>query len=78
MAQITQIRSPQMNRTGRQHEIKPTPTDVSVVLRASAQIGEGPVWDARTQRLYWVDIVGQQLHVFNPSDGTNTTRVRRS
>lgn len=62
-----------MNRTGRPHELQPTPTDVSVVLRARAQIGEGPVWDTRTQRLYWVDIVGQELHVFNPLDGTNTT-----
>ena len=62
-----------MNRTGRPHELQPTPTDVSVVLRASAQIGEGPLWDARTQRLYWVDIVGQELHVFNPADGTDTT-----
>jgi sugar lactone lactonase YvrE len=62
-----------MNRTGRPHELPPTPTEVSVVLRASAQIGEGPVWDARTRRLYWVDIPGQQLHVFNPSDGTNAT-----
>jgi len=64
-----------MNRTGRPHELEPTPTDVSVVLRASAQIGEGPVWDARTQRLYWVDIVGRQLHVFHPADGTNTTHA---
>lgn len=64
-----------MNRTGRPHELQPTPTDVSVVLRASAQIGEGPVWDARTQRLYWVDIVGQELHVFNPADGTDTTHA---
>ena len=40
-----------VNRTGRPHELPPTPTDVSVVLRAAAQIGEGPVWDARTQRL---------------------------
>lgn len=62
-----------MNRTGRPHEVRPTPTDVSVVLRASANIGEGPVWDARTQRLYWVDIVGKELHVFNPSDGTDKT-----
>jgi sugar lactone lactonase YvrE len=64
-----------VNRTGRPHELQPTPTDVSVVLRASAQIGEGPVWDARTQRLYWVDIIGQQLHVFNPQDGTNTSHT---
>ncbi|MBY0496626.1 MAG: SMP-30/gluconolactonase/LRE family protein [Cyanobacteria bacterium] len=62
-----------MNRTGRRHEIAPTPTEVSVVLRAKAQIGEGPVWDARSQRLYWVDIPAQQLHVFNPADGTNAT-----
>jgi len=46
-----------------------------VVLRASAQIGEGPVWDARAERLYWVDIAGQELHVFNPADGTDTTRA---
>jgi L-arabinonolactonase len=64
-----------VNRTGHPHEVQPTPTDVSVVLRASAQIGEGPVWDARTQRLYWVDIVGQELHVFNPADGTDTTHT---
>ncbi|HEX8032104.1 MAG TPA: SMP-30/gluconolactonase/LRE family protein, partial [Vicinamibacterales bacterium] len=62
-----------MNRTGRPHEVQPTPTDVSVALRGSAQIGEGPVWDARVQRLYWVDIVGQEFHVFNPADGTATT-----
>lgn len=62
-----------MNRTGLQHELLPTPTEVSVVLRAQAHIGEGPVWDARSQRLYWVDIVGQQLHVCNPADGSNRT-----
>lgn len=62
-----------MNRTGHPHEIPPTPTDVSVVLKASAQIGEGPFWDPRCGRLYWVDIVGREFHVFTPSDGTNIT-----
>jgi sugar lactone lactonase YvrE len=62
-----------MNRTNAQHEIKPTPTEVTKVLTAKAQIGEGPVWDARAQRLFWVDIVGQELNVFNPADGTNRT-----
>jgi sugar lactone lactonase YvrE len=62
-----------MNRTGLKHEVTPTPTDVIKVLSYQAQIGEGPVWDARSQRLYWVDIVGQELNVFNPADGSNKT-----
>ena len=62
-----------MNRTQAQHEIKPTKAEVTKVLTAKAQIGEGPVWDARAQRLFWVDIVGQELNVFNPADGTNKT-----
>jgi sugar lactone lactonase YvrE len=62
-----------MNRTQRPHEIKPTATDIERVLKAEALIGEGPLWSARSQRLYWADIVGKKVHIFNPTDGSNET-----
>lgn len=30
-------------------------------------LGEGPVWDYRIQRLFWVDIEGYGLHQYDPS-----------
>jgi sugar lactone lactonase YvrE len=38
-----------------------------------ALLGEGPVWDSRTQRLYWVDIEGYKVHCYNPA-----TRAHRA
>jgi sugar lactone lactonase YvrE len=40
-----------------------------LVVDAHAVIGEGPWWDARAQLLYWIDIKGKRLHVFDPSQG---------
>src|SRR4051812_14337461 len=60
-----------MNRTSLDHGIKPTPAEGSCVLSAKAQIGEGPVWSVAEQRLYWADIVGKELNIFNPADGSN-------
>ena len=62
-----------MNRTGLAHQIAPTPTQIDCVLSAQAVIGEGPLWSAREQRLYWLDIVGKKLHVFDPATGSNQT-----
>jgi sugar lactone lactonase YvrE len=62
-----------MNRTNRPHEIKPTPTDIERVLKAEALIGEGPLWSVERRRLYWADIVGKKVHIFNPADGSNET-----
>jgi sugar lactone lactonase YvrE len=64
-----------MNRTSLDHGIKPTPVEVTCVLSAKAQIGEGPWWSAAEQRLYWVDILGKQVHVFDPATGKNVTQT---
>lgn len=60
-----------MNRTSLDHGIKPTRAEVSCVLTGKALIGEGPVWSVEEQRLYWADIVGKELNIFNPADGSN-------
>jgi sugar lactone lactonase YvrE len=58
-----------MNRTGRPDEIEPTPVDISVVLRVRTEVGESPVWSQRTRELYFVDISGQAIHSYRPSEG---------
>jgi len=41
--------------------------DVELVLDAKARLGEGAVWDASRRLLYWVDIEGHEVHVFDPA-----------
>ncbi|MCH9816777.1 MAG: SMP-30/gluconolactonase/LRE family protein [Actinomycetia bacterium] len=40
-----------------------------LILACRAEHAEGPIWDAATSRLWWVDITGHRLHVFNPASG---------
>lgn len=42
---------------------------VEVAHDARARLGEGAVWDAEEQALYWVDIDGGLVHRFDPSSG---------
>ena len=49
----------------------PPQSDLKPVLTARARLGEGPVWDGRSQLLYWVDIYNHRVHQFNPETGRN-------
>jgi sugar lactone lactonase YvrE len=40
-----------------------------LVLDARATLGEGPVWDPDRHLLWWVDILGETVHAFDPATG---------
>jgi sugar lactone lactonase YvrE len=40
---------------------------VELILDAKATLGEGSIWDARHQVLYWIDIMNSQVHVYDPT-----------
>ncbi len=48
-------------------------TKVDCVLRTQVDLGESPLWDPRDKVLYWVDILGQDIHRFHPDSGANET-----
>jgi sugar lactone lactonase YvrE len=44
-----------------------------LLVDARATIGEGPVWDDRSQRLLWVDIPAGLVHWLDPTTGKNSS-----
>lgn len=47
--------------------------EVDVVIDLGSRLGEGPVWDHRTDRLAWVDILAGLVHLTDPETGVTTT-----
>lgn len=43
------------------------------VWDAHAELGEGTLWSTSEQALYWVDILGRQLHRLRPADGARAS-----
>jgi len=44
---------------------------VDCVLKIEATLGEGPLWRAADQRLYWLDLFAPAIHRFDPRSGRN-------
>ncbi|PTX61077.1 sugar lactone lactonase YvrE [Kordia periserrulae] len=50
-----------------------TPTELvaEIEYKIPAKLGEGAFWDYKNNQLYWVDIIGESLNVYNPENKTN-------
>ncbi len=46
---------------------------VEVAMSVRAQHAEGPVWDAPTSRLWWVDITAERVHCSDPESSEDTS-----
>lgn len=45
---------------------------VALEYKINAQLGEGALWNYKTQKLYWVDILGKSVNIYNPDTEQNT------
>jgi len=48
--------------------------EVELVHDARAELGEGPIWDAASSRVLWVDILQGRVHRFDPVSGHDEIR----
>ncbi len=48
-------------------------SEVTCIWEIQAQLGEGPLWVAAENALYWVDIIGQQVHRLTVDSGERRT-----
>ena len=46
---------------------------IELVVDYQARLGEGPLWDVKSQRLYWVNILDGEIHMYEPMTDTNET-----
>ena len=57
--------------SGRAPAIKPSGDAVELVIDAHAELAESPVWDDRTGRLIWVDLLGGIVHLTDIAIGAD-------
>jgi len=46
---------------------------IRCIVNPGCTLGEGPLWDAGTRRLYWVDILENRIYRYDPADERTET-----
>lgn len=47
--------------------------NIKVVGNISSSLGEGPLWNKKNNKIYWIDILNGHLHSFDPQKNEQTT-----
>ncbi|NQU84279.1 MAG: SMP-30/gluconolactonase/LRE family protein [Mariniphaga sp.] len=42
-------------------------SEIELVLDTKSALGEGAIWNHKTQKLYWINITGKTLNIYNPA-----------
>ncbi len=45
---------------------------LKLLVESKAELGEGPSWDRGSKVLYWVNILGGDVHMYQPDNGVDT------
>ena len=45
-----------------------------LLVDARAEHGESPYWCSKSELLYWLDIFGQKIHMYNPVERRDTPK----
>lgn len=51
--------------------MKSNKSDIELLAQPQAILGEGAWWDHGKKLLYWVDILGKKLFIYNPLNSSN-------
>jgi len=60
-------------KKSKKEEMLTEETTATLAYQIKATLGEGAIWNYKTKELYWVDIEGKQLHIYNPKTNENKT-----
>jgi len=55
------------------YQKQPIALKAELLLDSRSTLGEGAIWNNKTQKLYWVDIEAQLLHWYDPLTSINQT-----
>lgn len=59
------------NKEQKVNKVKELKKIATLEYKIEAILGEGAIWNYKTQELYWIDIEGKQLNIYNPKTKTN-------